>query len=188
METLSPKEINQYDSYALSAIIDYYKSYDYITVLNTYLLLKKREYVFSEKLSKKIKLFCANHNQDDIDSFCKKEEANLFNFQKIKIVPPTYSENLLRDENYEFEYNAKNKTSYNDNLEKAGLNLKNIVYSMILIMLITPTTFYLMSTAETTVEVSRFYIFLIIVNLVWLIYVMTCIYKAGDYLTKHKLK
>ena len=183
METLTPKEINQYDSFALSAIIDYYKSYDYITVLNTYLLLKEREYVFSEKLSKKIKLFCAYNNQEDIESFCKKEEANLFNFKNLKIV--TYSENLLRDED-ESEYGTKIKSSYNDNLEKAGLNLKNIVYSMILMMLITPTTLYLISTAQTTVE--GFYIFLIFANLVWLIYVMTCIYSAGDYLTKHKVK
>lgn len=65
-----------YDSPALTAILDYWKDYEFETVIFAYAELKRRKFVISERLLNKMKLFCEKNNHSDIEIFLNEYLSN----------------------------------------------------------------------------------------------------------------
>lgn len=69
MKNLTLERISKMDSPELSTVIEYWKDYNYKSVLLAYSELKKRDYNIPERLLKKQNEFCAKNSYDNIDTF-----------------------------------------------------------------------------------------------------------------------
>jgi len=67
MKKLTLKEISSTDSLALTAMIDYWKDYDLLTVLLAYGELNRRGFTLDARIAKRISEFCSANNTTNIE-------------------------------------------------------------------------------------------------------------------------
>jgi hypothetical protein len=186
MKTKNIDEIARMDSYALTAIIDYWKEFDTFSVLIAYGELKRRNFNIPVRLIKTMEDFCKINNSLSFDDLliAYLKEYNCENYDQ-------YFHNKFPKKDIIFDQsdeNTENKYIINtSNIVAAGRGIKSVVYVIIVLISISLFGLVFAAKANDSNSLVGIYLFMGITSFLCNIIILVLVYNVGDKL-EHSIK
>lgn len=133
-KSLSPEELNNYDSPALTSIIYYWNDYDKDTVVLAYILLQQRNYKLTDRNDIK-RLF----------QFIEKQEKSI-----EELIKEYNNENNISNSDYQIDnIITENKSTYESNTENKS-TFTTVLLSFIVILFLCVGIYFLVNSNNST--------------------------------------
>ena len=186
------------DSLALTAVLDYWKDYDSMSVLLAYGELKRRDCSIPERLTKKINQFYENNSAPNIEDFLNAsmkeigfnsyEEYfyNEFPERALTEMQIKEKEEKKKEEKEKEEKELKNnfRAINSSNIVSAGKALKSVVYVTSLMIVVAVISILIATSSKDLQTTQITYGFLGVSSLICNIIILFQLYATGDNLVK----
>lgn len=193
MKTKNLKELLSMDSLALTAVIDFWKEYDKLTVLLAHGELKRREFSIPDRLIKKQNQFCEKNDATSIDDLLNLaiKEIGFDSYEEYfytEFPERALSEEQKKEieEKKKKERELKNHSSAINpsNIVAAGRAIKSIVSVILIMIVIAIISILIAATSKDLQTIQRTYVFVGVVSLICNLLILIQLYSAGDNLVK----